>query len=256
MRHVAPPLSKLRRPARLVVGVLALAACFACAPLTPPSPFHFLETSQVLQKDQVAITVGAGGGATALDGNAGGGSLRVRAGAGHDQEIGVEVAALYVNTGKRDNTSPVWVGQFGYVGGKVVHKWAARPWFALVSGLGASWSATGLAFGGDFGGILSRPRGLLRPYAGARLSLALPARRDIETNGGVTLAITPAAGLAIVVTPNVRVYFEGGALLAWAELGVPDHGVPANSDGTYHENDFHGGGYGAVGLQFSTEKLP
>src|SRR5438046_2831791 len=85
------------------------------------------------------------GRAAGFGGNAGGGGLRVRAGVGGRQEVGVEGTVLAVDTGKASERSSRWIGNSLAYGWKLSWKGAPRDWFAVVAGAGGSSAATGNA---------------------------------------------------------------------------------------------------------------
>jgi hypothetical protein len=237
MRTWLTLLSKARRLTVIAVGGLALAAC---APLTPGPPFHFLETSRVLDKDKVAVTLGAGGGSGGWDGAAAGGTARVRVGIGHQSEIGIEGAGVWVNHG--------WAGAQKYVEapsgaflGKLAYKWAPAKWFALLAGAGGSRSATGLGLGADLGFVLTLDRWAVKPYLGGRFSFGVPVDHPVHADGGVTPALIGAVGLSVPAGP-ARVLFEGGLVGAWSER-APTDAHP------FWGWDTHGAAYGALAVE-------
>ncbi len=236
MRSCARAPSRIRHFAVLFLPL----AVAACAPLSAPIPFQLMQTADVLAENQVAFAVGGGGGWEGLDGSGGGVTARVRAGAGHDQELGFEANLIVVDTGDPSPKQPGWIGRnLVSFAAKAEHKWGPVPWFALLDGLGVSYSATGMAFGGDVGFVVSLPRGPVRPYGGVRLSLAIPAGRPLDSAGGVTVGLIPAIGLMLPMHPHVRAYLEAGAPCGWSGVNA------AHVDG-------HAGVYGALGFELST----
>jgi hypothetical protein len=219
----------------LVVGALTFSGC---APLSPTPPFHFLETAEVLKKDEVGITLGAGGGG--IDwGGAGGGTLRLRAGLGGGQELGVEGTALYADTGHCSGKCDAWIGQSVAFATKLAYKVAPTRWLAFLFGAGLSTSAIGTTGGGDAGLVISAPTRWIQPYAGARFTFGVPIARDVSSRGGFTPALVAAGGFAIPIR-RVRIYGEAGYLQAWPEEYDPQRG--------WYRDSFPGG-YAAAGVQ-------
>ncbi|HZS41820.1 MAG TPA: hypothetical protein VFF06_33555 [Polyangia bacterium] len=238
---IAPRL--LSKICLFAVGVLTAAGC---APLSPSPPFHFLETAEVLKKDEVALTLGAGGGG--LDfGSGGGGALRVRAGVGSGQEVGLEATFLYADTGRCEGPVPnapadckPWIGQSFAFASKLAYKFAPTRWLALLAGAGFAQSAVGMTGGGDAGLVASYPGRHVIPYAGARFTIGAPLGRDVHSAGGITPGVVAAGGLA-VVAGHARLYVEAGYVEAWPEK-LDDHGVVTGHDG-------YPGGYFGAGVQ-------
>lgn len=216
--------------------------CAGCMPLTPPPPFHFLETAAALPKGQVSVTFSGGAGTTSLDGPAAGGGIRVRVGLGGGHELGFEGTALYADTGDSDPNAPGWIGKSAAWGYKLSWKYAPRPWVALITGFGGSAAVTGDGVGVDFGVLFSRSRGIVRPYGATRITVGIPVDRPNDQAGGVTPGLAQVAGLALVPLDDLRIYLEAGALLGWSEQ-VDATGAPVQW------GDGHYGGYGAAGIE-------
>lgn len=222
-----------------------------CAPLGAAPPFHLMETAEVLQAGQVGITAAGGGGYMGLDGSGGGGGLRVRVGVGARQEVGLEAAALAVDTGKADAKQPAWIGTSAAYGAKFSWKGAPLGWLAAVGGFGVAHAATGSALGGDLALVVSTPRALrgwLRPYGGVRATVAVPIDHDLYEAGGVTLGLVPAGGLSFVPARWLRLFAEAGFLNAWSSLGSD----LARDDPAHrlYTTSYHGGVYGGAGATF------
>ena len=228
-----------RRLAIALAAALTLGA--GCVPLTPPPPFHFLETAEALPKGEVSVTAAAGAGGGVFDATAVGGGARVRVGVGGGNEIGVEGTAAFVHNPQDDKNPKPWFGDSGAYGYKLSWKYSPKPWFAVEAGFGGSASATGDGVGGDLALLFSRSRGLWRPYVGTRTTIGVPVNRPANDSGGITPGLVVAGGLAIVPRDDVRIYLETGMLVA-ASQDEPD---------MYGQQDWvsHVDGYGGLGIE-------
>lgn len=225
------------------LALLGLCALGGCVPLTPPPPFHFVETAQALPKGQVSVTVAGGGGAGAFDAAAGGGAARVRVGVGAGNEIGIEGTAALVSNQKQDQDhSEPWFGRSGAYGYKLSWKYSPLPWFAVEAGVGGSVSTTGDGLGGDLALLFSRSRGVVRPYVGTRATIGVPVGRPANDAGGVTPMLVQAGGLAIVPVENLRLYAELGLMISASQ--VPDPDPNSHQDWSNHFD-----GYGGIGIE-------
>jgi hypothetical protein len=216
-----------------IAGVVCAGLLPACAPFTPPPAVPFAETAEVLPKGNVGVTAAGGGGALGLDGDGVGGAVRVRAGVGGNQEVGLEGTALFVDSGSRKPEDPRWIGHS--VAGSVKASWklGLQPWFAVLGGVGSTFSATGDAVGGDFGMVFSLPRGPVRPYGALRLAMAIPVDHGITDNGGITGGIVVPFGVDFVLHRRAHLLLEGGIL---SGFGYDD------------SVSIHFGGYGSLAL--------
>lgn len=228
---------------RLLPLSVGLPLLLGCAPLSPSVPIHLHETTEVQPRGRFSLGFGAGGGGLAQEGGGTGGNLRVRVGTGARQEVGLEGAVVYADTGAPRSTGPAWTGKSTAFGARLSWKAAPVPWLALLAGAAASSSATGGAVGGDLGVLFGSGRPLLSrlwPYAAARAFVAVPVGRDIEATGGVTVSLAVPVGMAIGVGRSVRLFFEGGGLFARSSLTTG--------------GDSHGGGYGSAGVLIILER--
>jgi hypothetical protein len=212
--------------------LLLLVPCVAAC--TPLLPFHYAETAEVLDRGSVSLTAAIGGGTTnGIKDCCGGGAVRVRAGVGHNLEIGGELNAI---------------GGSGSVAlaTKLSLKYAPIPYVALLAGLGVvgqidtdQHTAGDPGVGADFGFVASTPllARRLRVYGGARFSFVVPAAKDIYSAGGPTQGIMVPGGLSIEPHPRVRIFVEGGGLGGWSENRAS--GASVKTNGWY-------GGYGAL----------
>src|SRR5687767_759086 len=120
------------------VVVVVLSAC------TVPPPFHVLETPATLERKQVSMTAGVGGGTgDRLNACCGGAAARVRVGLGNEQEVGVDGNLVF-----SENTL---IGGF-----KLAYKKQARRNLAFVAGPGVMIggdSGKRVALGADVGAI-------------------------------------------------------------------------------------------------------
>lgn len=233
------------RPLAPVVAAAALAALTACAPLTAPAPLHFAERAAPLERGQLRITAaGGGGGSLPFDGSGGGGALRVRAGVGARQELGAEVQALAVGTGKPDKNDPPYIGKSLALAYKLSWKLAPRDWFAIVVGLGGANTVLGSSLGDDLGVLFSRPSGIVRPYGGLRAIVAGPLGHQLDDGGDITSGFVTAGGLSLVLSSHVDLFAEaGGAVLFSTALGGDRRG---------HTNE-HLGPFGLLALAIAFE---
>lgn len=234
-----------------------------CAPLSPAIPLHTMETTEVLPARKFSFGFVAGGGGLAQEGSGGGAALRVRAGVGAQQEVGVEGAVLYVDTGTPRSTGPRWTGQNTAYGMRLSWKMAPLPFLATLAGLGAASAPTGTSLSPDLGVLVSPGRLLLdrfRPYTAVRGVFSFPVGRDINLNGGVTASLVVPAGLMYQPSRSLRLFLEGGAFLTGSSLGAVADPVPtempplAASHNRVYGPSLHGGGYGAVGVVFLLER--
>lgn len=230
-----------RRIAIAAIAVLTLGSG-GCVPLTPPPPFHFMETAEALPKGQVSVTAAAGAGGGVFDATAVGGGARVRFGLGAGNEIGIEGTAAFVHNPPPDPDDPKpWLGDSGAYGYKLSWKFSPKSWFAVEAGFGGSASATGDGVGGDLALLFSRSRGIWRPYVGTRATIGVPVDRPANDNGGITPALVLAGGLAIVPRENLRIYLE---------TGVMESASQEKPDMSGHQPwSNHADGYGGVGIE-------
>lgn len=252
-----------RRPwPRLAPLVLVLVAPAAgCAPMSPLIPLHLTETTQVLEARKISFNAIAGVGVMAQEGWGPGGALRLRVGVGAKQEVGIEGATIYADTGEPKGGSPPWIGKTSTYGAKLSWKYAPLPWLAVLAGAGASVASTGAAAGGDLALVLSTDhalRGWLRPYGAVRGSFALPIGRDLDDRGGATAALILPGGLSFQVNRWVSLFLEFGGIVAWSSIGADParYEEPAASASArrYFEPARHGGCYGAFGATFLLER--
>jgi hypothetical protein len=206
-----------------------------CAPLSAPVPFHLAETATPLERGAMRATLAGGGGSAIFDGSAGGGDARLRIGVGARQEVGIEGELLRVDTGKPDMHSPRWIGTSLAYGLKLSWKGAPTDWVAFIAGAGAMSAATGESVGGDLALVFSRPRGIVRPYAGLRGTVAFPVARPLDDAGGITGGVIVPGGVAVHYADSCDLFLEGGYVQLWSDGGQRSHG----------------GGYGLLALAFS-----
>jgi hypothetical protein len=203
-----------------------------------------METSQPLARGEVSVTAAGGAGSTVFDATVAGLGVRLGVGLGRGHELRVEGTGAESFNVPQDKDHPqAWFGHTAAWGYKLSWKYAPVPWFALIVGGGGSVSGTGLGVGGDVALLFSRPRGELRPYVGTRATIGVPVGRPIDDSGGVTPALVQAAGLAVVPKENVRIYVEGGLLVAGSNDTASSTGTAGGPRGT------HVGGYGGMGLE-------
>ena len=133
-----------------------LASCYA------PVPAQFAESTEIVPRHAVSLTVAASGAAAtsfcsgcSTSGEFGlGGEGRVRFGIDGRQEIGASGFGAFV--------SGTGGGGVGYVaGGKLSYKIAVAPWFAIIAGAGALDVSSTAIFGGDLAMVFA-------PYTDSR----------------------------------------------------------------------------------------
>jgi hypothetical protein len=228
-----------------LTGALLLAGC------APIFPFHLGETAEVLKPKQVRLQVAGGGGnigasrvglgpddPTHLNDCCGGGSLSVRVGVGHGQEVGVE-------------TGVAWAGSVApsTIGILFAHKLSIQRWLALVTrtGFAADPQEVRGYWSSDVALIGSTPllRGVVSIYGGLRHGVSLRIDQSpVTTSAGVGGALILPLGLQFALGRVVRLFTEGGFLGSWnrgaveAGLGTPPY--------TYA----YYGGYGVIGFDF------
>lgn len=222
----------------LIPFVVSTVAC------VPSMPSALLETTEVLDANRVAITVGGGGAGIAnTSGGATGfaaGEVRLRVGVGGKQELGLDVFG-----GAGDSPTA------GAAGGRFAYKIGPAPWLAFVATGGAydlitQGSAGGTThtavFGGDLAAIVAPPAppDQIRVYGGLRGSFAIPV---FDGSTSATEALTIPVGVSLPLSESVRFAVEGGFVAAWAEYSAP----------TLSANITDVGGYGAVGLRFALQ---
>lgn len=218
---------------------LALVAS-ACYPTLPP---HLAEGTDVLPAGGVNLNVAGGAGDAQIKepvtGNyansfLGGFDVRVRTGIGAHSEIGASIFAGF-GTGVAGGDPP-----FG-LGGKLSYKFAPIKWFAVVADAGALDFA--VASIGVFSGDLAL---IFAPYTSAngtqlyvagKGAFAIPVLQN-ATN--VNEAIIVPIGLQLPLSDKVRMYFEAGPLLGFAQQ--------SSGGTTTSTNSF--GGYGTVAATF------
>ena len=217
-----------------LLGVLTTIGC------TPLVPFHLGESAEVLRRGQVSLSGSAGGGAAGQadpsTASLGGIGTRIRVGVGHHQELGAEGTAIS-STVQRDGVD--W-------GAKLSWKGAPTSWFAAVLGFGYT-HYIGSAVGADVALIFSSPTSVRRPvgiFAGARFSLAVPARSDVYREGGLTEALVFPVGMVIEPARAVRLYLEGGFIAAFSQAHADLDPVRE----VVHFTSY--GGYGALTVAF------
>lgn len=221
--------------------LMVIAIASGCAPTIP---FHATETAEVLKARQVAISVAGGGGVggpvaqqSASATGLGGGSLRVRVGVGHDQEVGVESAAL-TDDGRSLSASV-----------KLRYKIGFGAHLALVGGAGVAGnfdptngSRTPPFVGADVALLASTGTrsSHVQLYGGLRLTVSLPASSDFYQQGPMQLFTLPI-GVAFKMGPRAQLFGELGLLGAVSEVRTSEDGL--------HDYGFLGG-YAAIAVQF------
>jgi hypothetical protein len=241
------------------IGLTRVGACFFCYLLTgcyAPVPALFAESTEIIPRRAVSLTVAAAGGAassfcsgcTTSGAFGAGGEGRLRFGIDGRQEIGVSGFGAFV--GGTDG------GGIGYiVGAKLSYKIAVAPWFAIIAGAGALDVGSTAVFGGDLAVVFAPytdSRGT-QVYTGVRGSFGIPVLMNapgcIQPTSGTPCGpaygsgegITVPLGLALHTDANVRVFLEGGMMVGFNQLHNP--GV-VSGDGTTL------GGYATVAVQF------
>jgi hypothetical protein len=215
----------------IVVVLAALASTgVGCAPTIP---FHMTETAAVLVKKQVAITLAGGGGAGSdtnhLDDHlpdcCGGGSLRLRVGVGHDQEVGAEVSVI----GRGGGDAAI------YPAGKLRYKLGLGRHLAFVAGVGLSSyvnldkqastsDKTVVWAGADVGLVASTNRlgGIAQLYGGARFTFVVPTSSPFYQNLPTQGFVVPV-GVALTLSPSWQLFFEAGLLAGFSETASDKH---------------------------------
>ena len=213
-------------------GLLFLVA--GCAPIPPMALF---ETTDVVNKHQVALTAAGGVGGTREQMNWGG-TARARLGVGAHQEIGIE--GSYLSNGDRDPS----------YGGKLSWKVAHNDSVALVLGGGASFQGDRTSVLGDVAFLVSPevfPSRYVRFYTGFRFGLAVPTRGVYE-DSGITGTLVLPMGFNFKLGRSVHLFAEGGLINRWSEVDahVPDSDILVIRRGTT--------GYGGMGLSITFGK--
>jgi hypothetical protein len=189
----------------------------ACGGCVPAVPFVVGETAETLGPREVSAAIYGGGGAFTGTGTAhdccGGAMARLRVGVGHAQEVGVEGGA-YFAAGAAWGTA------------KLAWKLQAREHWAIVAGLGTSFTGSTIGVGGDAGVIVSTSpfRDRLRLYAGLRATMMIDTGGDVSDGGGVL-----SGGVAYDVTRGLRLALEVGATGSGFHDRQPSDFVPANA---------------------------
>ncbi len=198
------------------------------------------ESTEVLGRGEIGVT-GAGGlgavdnlGTKSSGQVAGAGEVRVRVGVGASQEVGVTGFGGVGSTSSSGSTIPYEAGA------KLSYKIAPASWLAFVASGGAFDQSQTSAIGGDLAAIVApyTDRAGDQLYTGVKGSFAIPVLQNAR---GATEVLTLPVGFALRSSRNVRVFFEGGALLGFAEF----YGATTlpSSNGTSV------GGYGAVAVR-------
>jgi hypothetical protein len=178
--------------------LVVFAAC------TVPPPFHVLETPETLERRQLSLTAGVGGGTgDRVDACCGGAAARVRVGIGNEQEVGIDGDLVF--------SKSTLIGGF-----KLAYKKQARPHLAFVAGPGLMFggdSGKRIALGADVGAIVSTELGTDATLYGAlRFSFAMPARSDVYATGGLSEALVLPIGVAYPFGNGARVLGEVGGI--------------------------------------------
>ncbi len=224
---------------RPILVALALVAT-GCYPTLPP---HLAEGTDVLKPGGVSLNVAGGAGdsqvnqpvgATAANQFLAGAEVRARVGVGANSEVGGGVF-LGVGTSVGGGDPP-----FG-IGGKLTYKYAPVKWFAVVADAGAmDFAVASVAvFSGDLALIFA-------PYTspdGKQLYIAGKGAFSIPVLSGATNvneALIVPIGFQLPLSEKVRMYFEAGPLVGFAQQN--------NAGTTTSTNSF--GGYGTLAWTF------
>jgi hypothetical protein len=185
------------RPSVTSAGAVVVASIAAC---TVPPPFHTLETAATLERKQVAVTLGGGGGTGEdLKRCCGGAAGRVRVGIGGRQEVGVDATTLIAAEG---------IG----AGLKLAYKIAPWERLAFTAGAGAFFAENVNSYGADLGAIVSGRDGPgFVPYTAVRVSAATAAGNPSET-------LTVPIGVSKKLDGNWRAMIELGGVGALSQL--------------------------------------
>ena len=196
----------------------ALALALLCGGCIPAVPFVVGETAETLGPREVSAAVYGGGGAFTGSGTAhdccGGVMGRVRVGVGHAQEVGVEGGAYLDGAGAWGTAKLDW-------------KLQLREHYAIVAGVGTSFTPSVIGVGGDVGVIASTSplEGTpLQLYTAVRATMMLQTNAVISDGGGVL-----SGGVAYAPTPRLRVALEAGVIGAGAHDRDPNLYAPENA---------------------------
>jgi hypothetical protein len=204
----------------------ALVLVVGCASEARLPASYFAESPKALRPGEVAVTGAAGGGGT-LEGAGGGGGARVRVGIGSHQEVGVEAAAIALDSPSHHcsvDCEPGDNSRYTITGGGAMLSWKLeREHYSLVAGLGGSahHRASGDPYpSGDYrgssvtaslGAITSRPlTDTLTLYGGGRLSAAIPVTAPTMSLPDPLLSTWLGAGLSLPLGERLTLYAEAG----------------------------------------------
>jgi hypothetical protein len=213
------------RAARIAL-VVAAAGC------TVPPPFHMLETASTLPARGVSVMVAGGGGVgEGLDSCCGGAAARVRVGIGNGQEVRVDGSTIF--------SSNSLAGGF-----RLGYKIAPSGRLAVLAGAGAFFTEAGSSAGADLGVIVSaRANGRpVIPYAGARLSAAIPADHGLYERSGTSGTLTIPIGVSRRLGAHWQALLELGGVGAISKGELYD-------DGSIHTQT-NLGLYGALAIEW------
>lgn len=213
---------------RWLIAVL-LADC------TPTIPLATLETAETLEAR--TVTVSAAGGAGGGNGGicCGGGMARVRVGIGGRQELGADVAVL-------DD------GNSADVGAKLAYKHGLTSNLAILAGAGGTHgSVYGNSAGVDAAFVASTGSAVLQYYGSLRVSLAVPVREDLYSDGGLAQVGSLALGITHSIGMPIRLFAEVGGIGATSERY---DFIDTSKKGTYTSEGF----YLAGGLTYAFGK--
>lgn len=224
---------------------LTLLACAlltsACYPTLPP---QLAESTEVLAPKKVSLTF-VGGGAGLADGccgkstssqAVGGLETRIRVGIGNKQEIG---ASFFGGIG-----TPVGGGDIPFAaGGKLSYKVAPVSWLAFVANGGVLdvSAASTAVFGADLAAIVAPYTAAdgSQLYVAARGGFAIPV---VQGAHDINESIAFPIGVSLHTSDRVRLFFEGGPVMGFAQL-QNDTGGPGTSSTMV-------GAYGVVAVSY------
>ncbi len=224
---------------RYTILALALVAT-GCYPTLPP---HLGEGTDVLRPGGVNLNVAGGAGDAQIKQPVGGANanefvaafdVRARVGIGAKSEVGASVFGGF-GTGVGGGDPP-----FG-LGGKITYKVAPVQWFAVVADAGVMDFA--VASVGVFSGDLAL---IFAPWTspdGKQLYIAGKGAFSIPVLSGATNvneALIVPIGFQLPLSQKVRMYFEAGPLVGFAQQ--------SNAGVTTSTNSF--GGYGTLAWTF------
>ncbi len=217
---------------RSIVVSLALVAT-ACYPTLPP---HLAEGTDVLPAGGINLNVAGGAGDSQVKepvtGNnanefLAGFDVRLRTGIGAHSEIGASVFGG-VGTAVAGGDPP-----FG-LGGKLSYKFGPTKWFAVVVDAGAmDFAVASVAvFGGDLALIFAPYTSAngTQLYVAGKGAFSIPVLQN-ATN--VNEAIIVPVGLQLPLSDKVRMYFEAGPLIGFAQETAGGTTTSTNSFGGY-----------------------